>query len=311
MSVKITRRRFVEIAAAAALLPSTATAAMPAYRWRGFALGAVASMTLVGVDEARGAEIASRIEAEIERLEKIFSLYRPDSSIRMLNRQGVLETPPADLLTLLSICSSLHERTAGAFDPTVQPLWALHARAAAEGRAASPGEIAAILHSIGWESVAFDERRIAFSRPDMAITLNGIAQGYITDRIADRLRAEGLTDVLVHLGETRALGHRPDGGAWRASITDPAGNVLREVALAGRSLATSAPSGTMIDRQRQVGHILDPVTGMAATRWRLASVSAPHAAIADGLSTAFCMMAKGDIDRAVDRSDGVTIETLV
>ena len=43
----------------------------------------------------------------------------------------------------------------------------------------------------------------------MAITLNGIAQGFITDRIADLLRNEGFEQAVVDLGEWR--------DAWESS----------------------------------------------------------------------------------------------
>ena len=46
------------------------------------------------------------------------------------------------------------------------------------------------------------------------ITLNGLAQGYVTDRIADLLRARGFAHVLVDLGEQRALGPRRPGVPW-------------------------------------------------------------------------------------------------
>ena len=54
----------------------------------------------------------------------------------------------------------------------------------------------------------------------MALTLNGIAQGYIADRVVALLRAEGLSDVLVNTGELRALGGHPDGGGWPVSLND-------------------------------------------------------------------------------------------
>ena len=52
---------------------------------------------------------------------------------------------------------------------------------------------------------------IGFARPGMAITLNGIAQGYLTDAIADLLRNEGFETAVADLGELRALGRHPKG----------------------------------------------------------------------------------------------------
>ena len=50
----------------------------------------------------------------------------------------------------------------------------------------------------------------------MQLTLNGIAQGYITDGIAGLLKRNGFGDVLVHLGESHAMGTKPGGEpSWR------------------------------------------------------------------------------------------------
>ena len=54
---------------------------------------------------------------------------------------------------------------------------------------------------VDYRALRIDEDRVSFARRGMAATLNGIAQGYITDRVADRLRAEGMTSVLVDMGE--------------------------------------------------------------------------------------------------------------
>jgi thiamine biosynthesis lipoprotein len=82
-------------------------------------------------------------------------------------------------------------------------------------------------------------------------------------------------------------------------------------ALSDRALATSAPLATLLDAERGVGHILDPRTGEPAARWRLASVSAPHAALADALSTAFCLMDRRTIDAALARHPDAALESLV
>ena len=43
----------------------------------------------------------------------------------------------------------------------------------------------------------------------MGLTLNGIAQGYATDRVVAILRSEGIEHSLVDMGESRALGDGP------------------------------------------------------------------------------------------------------
>ncbi len=64
--------------------------------------------------------------------------------------------------------------------------------------------------------------------------------------------------------------------------------------------ATSAPRGTVFDAAGQVGHILDPRNGRPGGSWRQVTVTASNAALADGLSTAFCLMSEAGVNRMSD-----------
>ena len=61
---------------------------------------------------------------------------------------------------------------------------------------------------MGRSGLRVSEERVALVRRGAAITLNGIAQGYATDRVVDVLRARGLSTTLVNMGEIRAIGAR-------------------------------------------------------------------------------------------------------
>jgi thiamine biosynthesis lipoprotein len=276
-----TRRRFLAISAAAFALPAAATA-QQVYTWSGMALGARATIRLA---HPNAPAITARVATEIDRLENVFSLYRHDSALSRLNQNGALDAPPFELLECLSLAGAVHHATGGLFDPTVQPLWAVYAEAAAENQAPEAQMIDAAMAVTGWNGVSLEAGRISL-RPSMALTLNGIAQGYIADRIAGLLEADGLQDILIDTGEFRAIGQLPQGGGWPVSLAQGG-----EVELTSRALATSAPLGTVFDEAGKLGHILNPKTGLtAAPRWRGISISSHSAALADGLSTAACLM---------------------
>ena len=276
-----TRRRFLAISAAAFALPAAANA-QQVYTWSGMALGARATIRLAHADAPA---ITVRATAEIERLEDVFSLYRSDSALSRLNQNGVLDAPPFELLECLSLAGAVHQATGGLFDPTVQPLWAAYAKAASQSQVPDAQTIDAAMAVTGWNGVSLEAGRISL-RPGMALTLNGIAQGYIADRVAGLLEAEGLQDILIDTGEFRALGQQPQGGGWPVSLAQGGA-----VALTSRALATSAPLGTVFDAAGTLGHILNPKTGLtAAPRWRGISISSNSATLADGLSTAACLM---------------------
>ncbi|WP_122520794.1 FAD:protein FMN transferase [Pannonibacter phragmitetus] len=296
----LSRRRFLTISAsavsAAALAAHPALAAaspMPVSTWRSTALGSAARITLT---HSQADSLFAGIEAELNRLENIFSLYRSGSALSRLNRDGILRDPAPELLECLTIAGAVWRATDGAFDPTVQPLWAAYAQASVEGRTPDADELAQRLALTGWPLVELEADAIRLTRKGAGLTLNGIAQGYIADRIAAWLSAEGLTDILIDTGEIRALGGQPGGGDWDVTLAGGRGSHR----LRDRALATSAPLGTTFDQAGTTGHILDPRSGLPARQgWTQVSVTAPAAALADALSTAFCLMTRQEIDTAL------------
>ena len=287
----LTRRRAIGLLAAAAGLPlvlraSRATAEV--VTWHGRALGAPATLILHHPDRAAAERLLARAALEIARLESIFSLYRADSALSELNRTGGIAAPPPELVAILDDCCRFHARTGGAFDPTVQPLWRLYAtHFAAGGDPAGPpaAALADARACVGLDAVRASRARIAFTRPGMALTLNGIAQGWITDRIVDLMRDAGVTSSLVDMGEIRALGN-DDGRPWQVAIAG-AGTVLP---LADRAVATSSPDGFHFDAAGRFGHIIDPRTGATPRRYTRVTVTAPAAATADALSTGLMLL---------------------
>ena len=314
--IRPTRRRLLTVMGAAAgitLAPTASTigrsSTVPRWTWRGTALGAKAGMTLVHPDEATAKKLILLAVDEIERLENIFSLYRDHSEITRLNRDGYLDTPSPDLVTLLSTARQISELTDGAFDVTVQPLWRLYADHFSKPDATPDGPPATAIEEttrlVDYRSVELEASKIRFGRADMAITLNGIAQGYITDRVVDLLRAHGIEQTLIDLGEIRSVGAHPDGRPWRVAIESRTDH--QTVDLIDRAIATSSPANTVFDPARNTHHLFEPKTGRPSARARTTSVIAGSASLADGLSTAFSMMSPHKIAPISNRLPGLRI----
>ncbi|MCR8726116.1 FAD:protein FMN transferase [Frigidibacter sp. ROC022] len=282
----ITRRRALFIGAAAAATGLAPAARAPEARWHGQALGAHAEIRFRHLSQAEARPLFAAIEIELARLEGIFSLYRTDSALARLNRDGVLEMPPPELVELLGLARGVHAGSDGLFDPTVQPLFDLYAKAATGGQPVVPEALHDGLARVGMDRVSVTGSVIRLGRPGMALTLNGIAQGHVTDRIAALLKAHGLTDVIVDIGEILATGTAGDGPGWAVRIA----GVQGKRRLCDRGLATSAPLGTPLDRAGRIGHILHPARGWVAPVQRQVSVLADSAALADALSTAAALM---------------------
>jgi len=318
MDKPVSRRRFITIMAAFGGLPlsrGTGWAALPAEPvvWHGQALGAPATLVLSHEDPAQAQALIARVVAEVRRLEDIFSLYREDSALRQLNRLGALAAPPTELVELLEISRRFHALTGGRFEPAIQPLWALYARhfARPDADPAGPshGEVREALALTDFAQVHIDRNRIAFSRRGMALTLNGIAQGYVTDRVVQLLREAGVTSSLVDMGENRAIGARADGQPWRIGLADfeDANDVDATLNIIDRAVATSSAKGFQFDAKGRFSHILDPRSGATAQQYVRVSVVAPEASTADALSTAFSLMAPDEIDALAKRQTLVDV----
>lgn len=281
----ITRRRAITIMAGCCAFPATGLAAeFPVAEWRGIALGADARIVFRHGEPHRAEKMLTRVHDEIERLENIFSLYRPDSALTALNRNGLLADAPLELTTLTRRALWYADITGGAFDISIQPLWELYADHFAANRARTDGpsrdDIAATLKKIGPRHIRVRGTSIRLD-PGTKLTFNGIAQGYITDRVADMLRQSGWRNVLIQLGETRAIGSHPSGRAWDVGL--PGG---RNCALVNGALATSSASSTRFGFNPSHHHLFDPASGHSSNVRAAVTVAAPKATDADALSTA-------------------------
>ena len=156
----------------------------------------------------------------------------------------------------------------------------------------SPEALTATLDRVSHRHLLVSRDRIAFARRGVALTLNGIAPGYVTDRIVDLLRSEGIDRTLVDMGESRGIGTRPDGRPWQVAIADPdePGRIDNTLTIADQAVATSGGYGYRFDHQGRFNHLFDPRTGLSAQRYRSVTVVLPTAAAADALSTAFSLM---------------------
>ncbi len=297
---RLSRRRMLAITGVAAglpFLPGGSAAAVPVYRWQGVALGAPAQLVIGHPDRTRAAAIVRGCLAEVTRLERVFSLYQGDSELSRLNQTGRIDRPSLDLLRVLEVGQRFGALTGGAFDVTIQPLWQTYRDHFARhpGSAAGPddGALEAALRRVDYRAIEADHRRVAFARDGMSATLNGIAQGYITDRVADLLRDQGLDRVLVQMGETRALGRHPAGRPWRIAVAEPDSGRPGETALAidNRAVASSGGYGTRFEPSGRHHHLFDPATGASARQVAAVTVVAERAVVADAVSTALAVLA--------------------
>lgn len=279
--MKLSRRRALAIIAATGATTFAAGnfAEVSVFTWTGTALGADARITITGLSHGEAAHAVELARSEIERLEGAFSLYRPDSELSRLNRDGHLDHPSQDFRQLLRRSLVASEQTLGFFNPAIQPMWTFLARHFADGRKGDPevGKMKRVLDCCDPTRISTSPSRIEIA-PGMAVTFNGIAQGYVTDAVARIFESHGLGNILINLGEIVAL----PGRSWDVSVDGD----NHHLALSNRAVAQSAGGGTIFTPDGRWHHLIDPSTGRSANQFASVTVTATTATEADLLSTA-------------------------
>jgi FAD:protein FMN transferase len=227
----------------------------------------------------------------IRHVEAQMSLFDPASAVSRLNRDGELRDPDADLLRVLRLAQHVAERSGGAFDITVQPLWRAWQAARQAGRHPTPHELAAAHRLVGWRGLDVDAGRVRLRRAGMAVTLNGIAQGYAADLARERLRAHGIEHALLDTGEWAPLGRAPGNLPWHLAVADPrsAAQAVAVLQAQGRSVATSSDAHTAFSADLRHHHIFDPRSGDSPTQLASVTVAADSCALADALTKVMFM----------------------
>ncbi|WP_238339653.1 FAD:protein FMN transferase [Candidatus Manganitrophus noduliformans] len=251
---------------------------------------------------------------EIGRIERLLSVYQPDSVLSRVNRfskKGFISVP-REVLDLLSESIRYAKESQGAFDITAGPLVRLWGFGPGKERGEPPSreEIAAACRSVGSEHVRihFDSGELELLQEGMELNLGGIGKGYAIDRAAHVLKAFGVTRALISSGSTLfALGSPPGQRGWPVLIRHPRleKEEIGTLFLCHQALSTSGDyEKFFVFQGRRFSHLIDPRTGAPAAWMASVSVVAPGAMEADALSTAGFILGEREGSALLKRFSG-------
>ena len=258
-------------------------------------------------DAAAKQRVQAAIDRELALVDRLFSKWNPESELCRFNAHGSCEpfAVSAGMVEAVLIAGRAAERTGGAFDATVAPLVEAWGFGPGGRPPATPSAdvVAAARARVGQALLSADPARLTIrkARPDVAIDLDGLAGGWLADRIAAALATLGYTDALVDAGgELAARGHGANGGHWRVAVESPPGAGRAKapvIDLDDTSVATSGDYRKFWtdDEGRRRSHIIDPRTGQPIAHG-LASATVVHAdgAWADAIGTALLVLGPAD-----------------
>jgi thiamine biosynthesis lipoprotein len=223
-------------------------------------MGSEAHLVVLGDD----ADLIHYARARVERLERLWSRFLPDSEISTLNRaagQPVVVSDETE--TLVRQALAAFHLPGGLYDPTVlgDLLRAGYDRSFERLPADGPAPPSVLRR--GADEIRV-ERNLVRVPADVGFDPGGIGKGLAADLITAELREAGAVGTCVNLGgDVRVAGRSPDGEGWTVAVEHPdRPEPLAHLGLADGAVASST---TRRRRWRSEGqprhHLIDPRTG--------------------------------------------------
>ncbi len=249
--------------------------------------------------------LESAVEAafgEARRLDRMLSNYRSESEWTKMNREAAqepVEVSP-ELFRLLEYCAEVNRQSEGTFDISVGPLMRVWGFFRDTGHLPAKAQVATALEKVGFSMVKLDpeKRTVRFLKPGIELDPGGIGKGYAVDRMAAKLREQGIESALVSAGSSSiyGLGAPPQDSGWTVKIRHPRKyrETVAEVKLKNESLSTSGDYEKFFEADgKMYSHIMDPRTGYPASGVLSVSVMASRTLTSEAWTKPFFIQGRG------------------
>lgn len=263
-------------------------------------MGATFTIQVYATNTKSAAHAADRAFAAVDSLNLIFSDYLTTSELSQLSQTagtGNEVLISAALFDILQQSKIAYQKSKGAFDISVGTLTQLWRKSRKTKQLPDSISLKKALQTVGFGNVKLNNKQktCALLQPGTLLDLGGIGKGYAAQVMLNIMQEAGFQQVLCDAAGNMAIGEAPPNRqGWSVGVqTLGSRNKLLDKFLLLKNIAVST-SGDMyqfveIDGVRY-SHIVNPKTGLGLTNQRQVTVVAKHAAQADWLSTACCIL---------------------
>ncbi|MFN8205791.1 MAG: FAD:protein FMN transferase [Bacteroidales bacterium] len=254
-------------------------------------MGTRCDLLIPGKSQDVGDHISLLIQREVDRLENLLSRYRKGAEINRLNETASLKPVPvsAELFILLQKCVRWNEMTNGYFDIS---LGTLH-EAWKNNPAMDAFLTGALIEKKENQKILLNtsDNSVFFSSQEISLDMGAVGKGIALENIRRILQRESILNALVNFGNSSVLAHgnHPYGETWAVGIQhmENPGQMEHVFYLKDQSLSTSGISSkNSLSRDKILGHIINPHTGLPLTTCATMSVVSSDPVEAEVLSTA-------------------------
>ena len=243
----------------------------------------------------------SQFDSILNRLDSSLSIYKPYSLISRFNQAKKSIVIDQHFINVINASLATYKATSGLFDVTVEPLveaWGFAAKHITE--IPDSAKINSLLKCIGSNNLSLKKNVLSKAKLCIKIDVNGIAQGYSVDVIANFIEQEGINNYLVELGgEIRVKGRKlPGNEKMKVGIESPndedleAGIMQQIIELDSGAITTSGNYRKYYESNgKKISHLIDPRTGYSIQNEMIsATVYANDATTADAFDNALMVM---------------------
>ncbi len=231
---------------------------------------------------------------EIKRVESIFSKYKADSQVALLNHNGRI-APSKELFFVAEKARKFWEDSGGAFDVTIGPLMDAWGFTEKEYIRPPDAKISEALLKVGLDKVDIKSNLIYFKVAGMKVDFGAIAKGYAVDRAVKELKNAGINSCLINAGgDIYCLGKK-FGRPWRVAVNNPRrSGYIEYLNIEDKAVVTSGDyENFFINNGKRFSHIFNPKTGYPADSGVVSvTVVADDCLTADALATSIFVLGR-------------------
>ena len=270
------------------------------------AFGTLVDITVYAASPDAAQAAIRTAETDFQYMHESWHAWKPNTlgRVNLLLPTGEWFAAGPSLLPLIEQSTALSTQSDGLFNPAIGQLiklWGFQSDDLPQGPPPSPEAIRALLEQRPqMTDLETDGIRLRSTNPAVQLDFGAFAKGYGVDRVIERLRDLGFTDVMINAGgDLRAIGRHGDRD-WRVGIRHPDGEgVIASLEIAGdESVFTSGNYERHFEWEgRRYHHIIDPRTGYPADGLRSVTVLHDTGAVADAAATALFVAGPNDWPR--------------
>lgn len=257
------------------------------------------TITVVADDEEFANENIQAAITEIQRIETLFTTYRPESQTNRINDNAGMEPVKVDAEVFNLIQRSVHISaiTQGAFDISYgsidKSLWNFDQKMT---RLPSAKTALKMVHLIDYRNIILDaaNQTVFLKEKGMRIGFGGIGKGYAAEMAKKILVKNHVQSGIINAsGDLTAWGFQPNGKPWTIGIANPdaPNNAFSYLEISEKAIATSGNYEKFVTiKGKKYSHTIDPKTGLPITGIKSVTVISNNAEFADAMATPIAVM---------------------